>query len=113
MRPALVGLILAAACGGSGGGAPQGAQFQLVASGVTPITATIGSGGQVTFSNKDAAPHQITSSCAELHSPSLAMNQTFSATLAGPKTCPFSDALNPSNSAFSGTITVDAPAPGD
>lgn len=104
-------MLLTLACGGETP-ASQGAGFDLTASGVTPVTATIPSGGQVTFTNKDGAPHQIASDCAELASGSLAANATFSARLSGPRTCTFSDALNPSNAAFNGSITVSAPAPG-
>jgi plastocyanin len=113
MRLSAVAALLVAACGGSNPAPPQTASFQLTSAGVTPVTFTIASGGTVTFVNKDSAPHQITSQCAELKSPSLAANASFSsAAIAGPATCSFSDALNPSNSAFDGTVVVDAPAPG-
>ena len=114
MRPAYVlALVMALGCGGSGGGAPPTADFQITAAGVTPVTVTIASSGHVSFVNKDTAAHQVTSSCAALQSPSLAANATFtSAPIAGPATCTFSDALNAGNSAFNGTVTVAAPAPG-
>ncbi len=114
MRPgSWLALLVAVGCGGSGGGAPASADFQITAAGVTPVTVTIASSGHVSFVNKDAAAHQITSSCGALQSPSLATNATFtSAPIAGPATCTFSDALNPANSAFNGTVNVSAPAPG-
>lgn len=113
MRSALV-LALLAACGGSGGGPPSTGSFQLGATGVSPISVSIASGGHVTFVNKDAAAHQITSSCAALQSASLAPNATFtSAAITGPANCAFSDALNPGNAGFDGTVSVAAPpAPG-
>ena len=112
MRPALIAFLVAAACGGSSG-SPSSATFQLNSSGVTPVTVDIASGGSVSFTNKDAAAHQIASSdCPELNSSSLANGDSFSAFIGGPKTCHFNDSLNASNAAFNGTVNVAAPAPG-
>jgi plastocyanin len=109
-RAAAFALLASLGCGKSGGSGPSGAQLQITAGGVSPNTISIPSGGQVTFTNKDSGPHQITSSaCAELNSPNLSTGQSFTATLTGPKTCPFSDALNPAATVFDGTITVEAP----
>ncbi len=108
---------LLAACGGSSGGGNKAAavQVSLVASGVSPASVNVGSGGQVHFVNNDTAPHQIAStSCTELVSPSLAAGKDFTAPIGtGPKTCTYDDGLNPSAAAFAGTINVAAPsAPG-
>ncbi len=111
---ALAAAVLAA-CGGSSKSSPAAVQVTLEAAGVVPASVNAGSGSQVHFINNDTAAHQIAStSCAELASPSLAGGKDFTATLGtGPKTCTFNDGLNPSSTAFGGTINVAAPnAPG-
>ena len=116
MRLTLQITALAAALAGCGGSSkpntPGPAQVTLAAAGVAPASVNVGSGGQVHFVNNDAAAHQIAGSanCTELNSPSLATGKDFTATLGtGPKTCTFNDGLNPTASAFSGTINVAAP----
>ena len=112
LKLVLVTAVLAA-CGGGSGGSKAGAavQVSLVASGVSPASVNVGSNGQVHFVNNDAVAHQIASTtCAELASASLAAGADFTATLGtGPKTCTFNDGLNPSASAFTGTVNVAAP----
>jgi hypothetical protein len=106
------------ACGGSGGGGNQApAEIDLTATGATAggnptVNITIPSGGQLHFFNKDTKPHQITSpECAEINTPQLAPNQDspMITVQGGPKSCTFKDTLNPTNSAYSGNITVSAP----
>lgn len=112
MRSVLLVLAAAAACGGSSGNTTA-AQISLTASGASPSTITIPSGGQVHFINHDTADHQIASSaCGELASPKLSAGQDFLASIIGPKSCSFSDSLNPSNTSFQGTVTVSAPGAG-
>lgn len=103
-------LLALAACGSP---APSSDQIVLTAAGASPSSLTVANGGQVHFLNKDSADHQIASSnCAELASPRLSSGQDFLATLSGPKSCSFSDALNPAVTSFQGTITVNGPAGG-
>ena len=111
----LVAAVLAA-CGGSGsspGGPGSSGPVQIAFSttGVSPVSANVGSNGQVHFVNNDAAAHQIASTnCTELNSASMATGQGLTLTVgAGPKTCAFNDGLNPSATAFAGTINVAAP----
>ena len=99
-----LGLI---ACGGS---SQTPALIALSASGASPSTITIPSSATVNFVNHDTADHQIASSCTELASPKLSTSATFTATFgAGPKSCSFSDGLNPSSTVFQGSVTVRAP----
>ena len=119
MRLTLQITALAAALAGCGGSSkpnpPTPVQITFEAAGVVPASVNAGSSGQVHFINNDTAAHQIAStSCAELASPSLAGGKDFTATLGiGPKVCTFNDGLNPSTTAFQGTINVAAPsAPG-
>jgi len=112
----LVPLALVA-CGGSGGGSNQApAEIDLTATGATAggaptVNIDIPSGGQLHFFNKDTKPHQMTSpECAEIATPQLAPNQDspMITVVGGPKACTFKDSLNPSNTAYSGNITVSA-----
>lgn len=111
MRVAILLVPLAwIACGGGGGGGGQApAEVDLSATGASPASFTIPSGGQINFVNKDTVAHQITSpDCAELNSPQLAAGQTFSTTVSGgPKNCTFTDTRG--SSTFNGAITVGAP----
>jgi hypothetical protein len=104
------------ACGGSSGsGTPTGPiEVQLLASGASPKSFVALSGGKLHFTNKDTVDHQVASAdCPEISSPRLTPNADFTATLgSGPKTCDFDDALNPTNVAFQGTVTVNAPGAG-
>lgn len=106
------------ACGGSDGGANQApAEIDLTATGATAggnptVNIDIPSGGQVHFVNKDTKPHQISSAqCPELNTAQLApsADSGLLTLTGGPKACTFQDSLNPSNSAYSGNITVSAP----
>jgi len=114
MRNILLAALAAcavSACGGSDSThAP--AQVVLSASGASPTSVTIPSGGQVRFVNNDDADHQIASTAcsSELTSPKLSKGGSFtSSIIAGGKSCSFNDSLNPTSSAFTGTITVQAP----
>ena len=102
-------LLCLLGCGGSGPSGPV--QIELTSAGLNPASIRAPSAGQVHFVNHDAADHQIASTaCPELASPKLAHNGEFTATLGvGPKPCSFSDSLNPSATAFQGTVTVGAP----
>lgn len=116
MRSAIVlGVVMLAACGG-GDSTPSGApaSVNLTASGAAPSTFTLPSGGQVHYFNKDTAAHQIASTdCSDIGSPSLAAGQDFlTQALLGPRSCTFRDSVNPSNSAFQGTVTINAPGAG-
>jgi hypothetical protein len=99
------------ACAGCGGTSVNAVQVVLSASGVSPASICVSSAGQVKFSNHDSAEHQIaSSSCAELNSPRLLAGGDFTATVgAGPKSCDYSDALDPSNASFQGVVSVGAP----
>ena len=111
MRAALALLFLAVASCGSDSTAPS---VQLTAAGASPSTTSVNSAGTLRFVNQDTAAHQLSSSdCAELDSPKLAAGAEFIAQLgAGPKTCAYVDSLNPSATAFHGTVNVLAPNPG-
>lgn len=112
----LVPLALVA-CGGSGGGSNQApAEIDLTATGATvagnpSVNITMPSGGQVHFLNKDTKPHKIESSnCAELNTAQLAPNQDSGLiTVTTQTSCTFNDALNPTNGAYTGNITVLPP----
>ena|SRR5438132_1657773 len=118
LRKAILLVPLAlAACGGDSGSNVTAATINLTASGAaSPANTsaiTVPSGGRVHFFNKDTTNHQVSSNCTELSSPQLAPGNDFlSPALAGPKSCTFNDALNPSNNAFSGSVTVSAPGTG-
>lgn len=112
MRLALPFLALLAACGGSSSGSSS-ADVNLSAAGVSPSQLAIASGGQVRFVNNDSVDHTMTSTdCSELTSPRLAHGQTFTKALLGPKTCSYSDGLNPTVNSFKGTVSVAAPGAG-
>ena len=113
MRAAVLLVLLSAVACGSGASSGA-AQIRLTAAGASPNAIAIPNGGQVQFDNQDSAAHQIASpDCPELASPSLAPGGNFLATLSGgPRSCSFGDALNPSATAFKGSVTVNAPTPG-
>jgi hypothetical protein len=115
MRAALLpsfALAALAACGGSD--SFGGATITLTASGLSAAAVSVPSAGQIKFVNNDSASHQIASSnCSELASGPLAHGASFIATLgAGPKSCSFSDGLNPSSTQFQGSVSVAAPGSG-
>ena len=99
------------ACGGSSNNNSGPAQIELKASGASPASVSIASSAQVQFLNHDTVDHQIASSnCSELASPRLTPNASFTATAGvGPKSCTWSDALNPTATAFQGSLSVAAP----
>jgi len=106
MRHAILLFPLAlAACGGS---APSPAVVALQTAGANPTTITVMGGTQLQFVNSDVVDHRVGSSdCAELASPALGPGASFTATVgAGPKTCSFDDALQPSAASFQGTVVV-------
>ena len=112
-RPLLLAFVLVlAACGGSSTGSSS-TDVNLSATGASPAQIAIASGGQVRFVNNDSVDHTMTSTdCSELTSPRLAHGQTFSKALLGPKTCSYSDGLNPTVTSFKGTVSVAAPGAG-
>ena len=117
--------LLCAGCGGDGDGdgtptpspAPAPASSVLVVitdTGLTPRVINVRAGGQVTFRNDDARPHQLSSDphpehtrCPEYNNPVLQQGDLFTAT-AQPRdgTCPLHDHLNPDSGAFRATVTV-------
>ena len=97
------------ACGGPAmNSAP--AVVSLQAQGASPSSISVAGGTELQFRNSDAIAHRIDSSdCPELSSPELAAGASFTATVgAGPKTCRFDDALQPSAASFQGTVDVQA-----
>jgi plastocyanin len=109
--------LLAAACGGGGGGGnvcspAQSATITITAAGVSPNQVCLLPGGTVTFTNSDAAPHDIEgdASCPLLNLGPIAANTSKSATFPTSQTCQFHDQANgnASNTAFQGTVAVTA-----
>lgn len=114
---------LLGACGGGGDGMGGGATCPLTAtaaidltsSGASPHTVCVLVGGSVTFTNQDSVQHDIESGtgCPQLNLGVLAPTATATATFPSATVCPFHDALNPTNTAFQGTVAAAAPgAPG-
>jgi hypothetical protein len=99
------------ACGGSSS-AP--AAITLRSAGADPASISVMAGAQLQFTNADAVDHQVASTnCPELSSPTLPAGGSFTATMgAGPKTCSFDDALQPSAAPFQGTVMVQSSAVG-
>lgn len=121
----LAALLLGAGCGGDDGGdgtppppapAPGGSSVLVVITdtGLSPRVINVRAGGQVTFRNDDAAPHQLSSDphpehtrCPEYNNPVLQQGDLFTATAqARDGTCPLHDHLNPDSSTFRGAVTV-------
>jgi plastocyanin len=102
------------ACGGSDSSTPATVDVAIGASGLSPQSASAPSAGSIRFTNNDTKNHQIASAaCASLGSPVLSTGQSFTATLpAGPKTCTYSDGLDPSNAVFQGQVVVAAAGAG-
>ncbi len=100
----------------TGGTMTSVGSIAITASGISPKALTVGYGGRVTFTNNDAAPHELSSNphpvhtdCPEINSPVLLTGQSFTATMASKvETCGFHDHLNPTNGALQGTIVVVA-----
>jgi hypothetical protein len=116
MRRLAISLIAAlfAACGGADKKPPQPLTLTITAAGTTPKSATTRSSGELVLVNGDTVPHALQSDpaspCAGLNSGALAAGHTWPTTLpAGPATCGFRDADQPSNAAFQGTIEVLGP----
>jgi hypothetical protein len=99
------------ACGGSSS-AP--AAITLRPSGADPTSISVMGGAPLQFANADSIDHRIASSdCPELGSPMLTAGASFTATMgAGPKTCGFYDALQPTAASFQGTVIVQPTAGG-
>jgi plastocyanin len=110
MRVATLFVPLAlTACGGS---SSTPAAITLRAAGADPTSISVTGGAQLQFANADSVDHRIASSnCPELGSPTLPAGASFTATMgAGPKTCTFDDALQPSSASFQGTVIVQSSA---
>ena len=107
----LLAVVSLTGCGSSGGGGTQTFLIELKGTGASPQNLSVPSGAQVTFANHDSVNHQVGSSnCTELTSGALLPNTTFVATLGtGPKSCNYSDTLNPSAASFQGSLSVAAP----
>jgi len=119
MRAAILIMIPLAffvACGGSGGsGTPTGPfQVTLTSAGASPKSFTALSQAEVQFTNNDSVNHRISSSdCPEMSTPLLTPGMNATVMLgAGPKSCTFNDSLNPSNTAFQGSVNILAPGNG-
>ncbi len=111
MRIAILFVPLALmACGSSS--APSA--ITLRPAGADPNSISVTGGTQLQFTNADSVDHRVDSSdCPELSSPTLPAGGSFTATMgAGPKTCTFDDALQPSATSFQGTVMVQPPAVG-
>src|SRR5712692_9713921 len=112
MRNAILLFPLALmACGGSSS-AP--AAITLRPAGADPASISVMGGAQLQFTNADSVDHRVASAdCPELSSPTLPAGGSFTATMgAGPKTCSFDDALQPSAASFQGTVMVQSSAVG-
>ncbi len=104
-----------AACGGGGGGGGASctpgttAAIAINAMGVSPMNVCVQPMGTVTFTNNDAAPHDIEfntpASCPTVGSIAPAGGQV-TAAFPTAVNCSFHDGINPSNTAFQGTVAV-------
>ena len=123
--PAYLTTILAAtllgACGGSsssGGGGNSCVStvtVSITAAGVSLKAICVVPGGSVTFTNSDTVQHDmvITGTSCPAGPGLLNAGASGTATFPTATTCQFSDQLNATNTAFQGTITVNAtPPPG-
>ena len=111
-------LVAAMACSGDDDTAPSpnptNATITITASGVSPQSVTITSGGRITWINNDAARHQPSSDPHPLHTdcPGLTVNelatgqQAQSAALNVRRTCGFHDHLNDGVANLRGTVIV-------
>lgn len=108
---------LLGACGGSSSDGSSGtgsctpgstASISITSTGVTPKAVCVLPGGTVTFKNNDTAQHDIESgtTCTQLNLGVIAAGGTATATLPTAEICPFHDQLNPTNTAFQGTVAV-------
>jgi plastocyanin len=126
MTAALV--VAAASCGGSdsspsggggggGGGTPPNpaTTFTITSSGVSPKTLTVARGTQVTFTNNDTRPHDMSSDphpdhtdCREINDVGfLSPGQSRqTGNLNTPRVCGFHDHNDAFNTALQGTITI-------
>jgi plastocyanin len=105
-----------AACGGGGGGGGASctpgttAAFAINAMGISPKNVCVQPSGMVTFTNNDAATHDIvfdTAGCPTVGSIAPAGGQV-TATFPTQENCSFHDANNATNTAFQGTVAVTA-----
>ena len=114
----IVAATLLGACGGNdGGGGGTGtcnpgptATITIRATGVTPKAVCVVPTGTVTFTNSDTAPHDIESgaTCPQLNLGVIAAGGSQMATLPTAAVCPFHDQLDPTNTAFQGTVAVSS-----
>jgi len=122
--PVLFGWVaLISSCGSdnTAGGTPtptptpvSSITLTLTGSGVSPKTATVSEGAEVTFLNSDSVshdmasdPHPMHTDCPELNGSTIGPSGSRSVTMASrSETCGFHDHLNPGTAAFQGTITV-------
>lgn len=124
----VVGLSLAAACGGSstapssnpgggtGGAGPVGATMTIDANGVlTPTSVTINNGESVRFVNNHNTPHQMASDPHPAHTdcppinalPTLGPGQSGQTNaLTTSRTCGVHDHLNDTNASLRGSIVI-------
>ncbi len=123
----LTSILMAAllgACGGSSSSGSSGtgsctpgstAAFSITSTGLAPKAVCVLPGGTVTFKNNDTAQHDIESgtTCTQLNLGVIAPGGSATATMPTAEICTFHDQLNPTNTAFQGTVAVTtAPAPG-
>jgi plastocyanin len=111
-------LVAAMACSGDDDAAPSpnptNATITITASGVSPQSVTLTSGGRVTWINNDTARHQPSSDPHPLHTdcPGLTVSelapgqQAQSGTLNVRRTCGFHDHLNDGVASLRGTVIV-------
>lgn len=126
-RKGILGLVLGtlAACearpGGGGPGtggdiwnAPRTAGITFGPSGVEPRAVAVSVGAQVTFTNGDSVPHQVTWTgpeapvpCIELNLPELQPGWSITTVMGGDsRLCRFFDRSQPENEALQGTVVV-------
>jgi hypothetical protein len=124
-RPAIVALILTAACGGGGGG-PSGPSpppntnpnvITITASGASPRQLTVSQGTRVLFINSDTRRHDMTSDehpdhqdCPPINDVGLLQpgqqRETANLVFVNPRTCGFHDHDDPNNNNLKGQIVI-------
>jgi hypothetical protein len=88
--------------------------LRFTAAGVSQHELALPSGATITYVNDDTRPHQVYSpDCGGLSSLLLSPGDSFVARApTGPRSCHFQDLLQPSESSYSGAVSI-APAPVD
>jgi plastocyanin len=108
-------------CGGTGNGGGgtcnpgATASITIKNTGVSPTAVCVLPTGSVTFTNSDTVQHDLVSdgTCPELDTGIIAASASAMVTFPTAKVCAFHDTVNPSNTAFQGTVAVTtAPATG-